>query len=219
MEVEIGDVLAALGVIFLVAVAAEITIETIRGLLSGVLRIPLIDEPFFKQQGDFRDAVQSVSDLFVEGDDNANRMVARLEVALERAKKNSKKRVDELDELVNAAKASPDADKISEISETVSRYLAEIDDAADKRAIVIKLLAGLVALGYCVVGEIDALSLLNFEAGSVEGEPNFSYGILLTGIAAAGGSTFWHDQIERVRLLRSSVALVAPTPRQAPAGS
>lgn len=211
MDIEFGGVLAALGIIFLVAVAAEITIETLRGLLSGVLRLPFIDQPFFKRQADFKEAVQSVSDLFVDGDNDAKKMVARLEVALERAKKNSQTRVDELGQLVEAAKDSPSKDDLSKISETVSKYLAEIDDAADRRAVVIKVLAGGVAVAYCWAGEIDAIRLMGFETDCSNGEGCFAYGILLTGIAAAGGSTFWHDQIERVRLLRSAVTLVAPS--------
>lgn len=194
----LGEIGTALAVLFLVAVAVEILIEALRGALSGIFRG--FDKPFFTKHTDFKAALKSVEDMLPAEKTDEKLMIARLEAAHQRALTITKTKGDEIKALVDdaTAKEGSIAEMKAAIQEKLSRQLAQIDDIERKRIVALKVMAAIVGVALCLPAGINAFAELDFDGASGR------LGIILTGLAAAGGSSFWHDQIDRVRLLRSA---------------
>lgn len=82
---------------------------------------------------------------------------------------------------------------------------------------VIRLLAVVLGVVFAVVFQIDTLQLLAPISDSAQGlwmdnlgsEGAHIVGLVLSGLAASAGSSFWHDQSARLRNLKKATASIA----------
>ena len=195
----------ALGILFVVAVATEILIETLRGILAGVFD-GYFARPFFKSQTDLKTALESVADMFPEDQADTKLLLMRLENAHQKALKIAQSKAEDIKKLVDEAsnKESSIAAAKDAIHANVSTLIAEIELTDRQRKTVIKILSAAAGVLICWPTDIDAFRELGL-AQNVD-----HLGAVLTGLGAAGGSNFWHDQVERVRMMRSAASIVAP---------
>lgn len=219
MESFLGQIGTALGILFCVAVATEIIIEVVRG---GIAQISgtFFQKPFFASHRDLKEAITSVQDLFPEDNKDALLMLARLEDAHQKAKIIHSEKASQIEELIKKIGENESAVDIKKkVHAKLSEIASSVSVSEKQRSVYIKGLAGLAGIALCYVANVDAFAVLEFvvddhEETKVVATP---WGMVATGLAAAGGSTFWHDQIERVRLLKSATAMLNPSAPQKPA--
>ncbi|SFE61676.1 hypothetical protein [Roseivivax sediminis] len=201
MDTDLGAIAAALAIIFLVAVASEILMETLRGAVAALFG-GVFNSPFFAKTSTFKTALASVQDLLPAENEDAALMLARLRQAEAQARAIASDKTAEIETLVAAADSAAASFGITgvkkEVSNALPGILASVDVQERRRAVFIKICAAAIGVGLCTSAELNAFAPL-IEAKSGD------WGQVLTGIAAAGGSTFWHEQIERVRGIRTTV--------------
>jgi hypothetical protein len=98
------------------------------------------------------------------------------------------------------------ADVVKKVGEATTVYLRSERD----RHGAIRLLAMLVGIGFAAAFQIDSLELLGPLSESARAlwletfgaNGSHMVGLLLSGLAASAGSSFWHDQSARLRNLK-----------------
>ncbi|MEZ4386085.1 MAG: hypothetical protein R3D98_00625 [Candidatus Krumholzibacteriia bacterium] len=104
-----------------------------------------------------------------------------------------------------AAAAVGAADELAAAQKKVATHLAEVRksfDSDERRRIAIhRLVAGLVGIGIAILVRIDTFALLK---DLVPQTFHISpwVGMVVSGVAASAGSSFWHDVLGHVRALK-----------------
>lgn len=202
MQGNASDFLSAIGVLFfmffVIAAATEAILETFRGLLER------FGFTFLKAEFSLDEAIR-LSTEFLPDDAKARGKVVALQQAVARVDRlASKKAV--LDKLVQAIDTSNNAIDTG-LTTAVNRLTVEIKEELDKnernRVFVLRLLAAAIGAGLAWLAGIDAVAIMEKAfPGITQAALLKELGWLLTGIAAAGGSSYWHDKLDKVRNLK-----------------
>jgi hypothetical protein len=105
---------------------------------------------------------------------------------------------------------------VTDVVETVGRATTEHKQQDRVRRAIIRVIAIALGIGFAVLFQIDTLQLLaplSAPAQAMWQETLGSngahvVGVVLSGIAASAGSSFWHDQSARLRQLKAASAVV-----------
>lgn len=97
----------------------------------------------------------------------------------------------------------------AQLTERMNGLATQVSTAIDNherhRILLVRLLSGLIGIGIAYSADINAFAILAEQGGE---RLNFfddiptAIGILLTGLSAAGGSSYWHDKLDKVRSVK-----------------
>ena len=215
MEFDINSISAVLGVLgayFAILLVLSVSVETI-----------LEPFTFFKglqKQVNPDDVVKSVEEWLPEGSGEAAKVVAiqtyaeKASIDIEELNRTAKQvatsAVETLKELgldkqVNAAKKEI-AIKLAVLRE---RYAASVK----QRITILRTLSAVIGIVIAFALQINTFDILgSFFSANVAATLNSPVGqiggIIVTGLAASAGSSFWHDMLGRVRNIKEAVKQV-----------
>jgi hypothetical protein len=202
------QLLTAIGVLFalflVMSAAVEMILETFRGLLER-LGITLL-----KGGVSLDDALQISAEFVPTGTAAAAKVSALIGVAKETRQitEDKLKTLKNLrDELVKTQPAVA-----SEILEDVSQVVADVRETLSSsergRVFWLRLLSAVIGVALAFMAEVDGLNLA-LKAAEFNLVVPVGMSTILTGLAAASGSSYWHDQLDRVRSLKGAYAQAA----------
>jgi len=218
------DALAAVGMLFMlflvVATTAEQIIEAFRGFLEqlgfrdlkagiSVAEATKLSQEFLPAGGE---AMAKVQALLVVAEDYPRRLKEKKD-DIERMKTS----------LANVLGGGPNGGLAEDVGAGLTRLSMEVSamvqDAERTRVWVLRLLSFAVCIAICQFMQFDALAIViqsNPEMfggmlklhslGADRTVAPVVWGILATALAASAGSSYWHDQLDRVRSLKSATA-------------
>ncbi|HEV7253996.1 MAG TPA: hypothetical protein VGN97_12995 [Mesorhizobium sp.] len=201
--------IAVLFAFFLVMSAAvEMILESFRGFLESV------GLTWLKSKVSLDDALK-ISSEFVPTNSLAAAKISALIGVAEQTKKIGPDRIEALkrlrDDLVGAGLNVP-AKVLDELNRHVSSLRETLSTSESNRIFVIRLLAAVIGVSLAALANLDAVNLalttanLRLPGGY---EVPREIGWFITGLAAASGSSYWHDQLDRVRSLKSAYTQAA----------
>jgi len=208
----ISVVLGVLGAYFAILLVLSVSVETIL-------------EPFtflkgLQKQANPDDVVQAVREWLPEGSGEAAKVVA-IQSYAEKARVN----LTELDALAKAQAASAEEtlkqlgleEKVSTAKKEIAIKLATLRDryatSQKQRITLLRTLSAVIGIIIAFALQIDTFTILgSFFSSDVLAALNTQWGhiggIILTGLASSAGSSFWHDQLGRVRNIKDTVKQV-----------
>ncbi|PWK33479.1 hypothetical protein [Cupriavidus plantarum] len=222
MQDYLGAITILFFMFFLVAAATEAILEAFRGTLERA------GFTFLKSSVSLDDAINMATQYLPDGSQTLGK-VAALQELVEKAPKQVALKLDELQAVRQALRAIPAGAQIdNELMTRVNVVAMHIRDAFDaderRRIYILRTLSASVAIGLCWGAQIDALQAMLqaypslfrglLRAYDVAGSGSnviatpknvwwHLAGLALTGMAAASGSSYWHDALDKVRNLKT----------------
>jgi len=95
----------------------------------------------------------------------------------------------------------------SEITAAAGKATAKYFQNEQKRRGIIRFLAIAVGIFFALTFQIDTLEILSDFTGQTQdllGSASHIVGIILSGLAASAGSSFWHDQSAKLRSIKDA---------------
>lgn len=210
----IDTLLGAVGLLFVLflvlAAAVETVLETFRGLLETVgIKV-------LKGGVSLDDAIKMAGDFVPDGSQASVRIGALAALARETAKVSADK-VTELESVRDALVAAGGgaASGLAErVSTAVSQVKGELEANERHRVFLLRLFSALLGIALAWVAGFNAVHMAADAAKDImllaklsTIDPVVDY--IITGIAAASGSSYWHDQLDKVRKLKNVYAQAA----------
>jgi len=215
MDFDINNISAVLGVLgayFAILLVLSVSVETILEPFS-----------FFKglqKQVNPDDVVKEVQEWLPEGSGEAAKVVA-----IESFAAKSRIKMKELDSLANEQAIKVEAtlnelglgDQVDIEKKKIAIKLSVLREryAASKRQriTILRTLSGIIGIVIAFALQINTFDILgSFFSADVMKSLNSQYGqiggVILTGLAASAGSSFWHDMLGRVRNIKDTVKQV-----------
>jgi len=215
MEFDINSISAVLGVLgayFAILLVLSVSVETI-----------LEPFTFFKglqKQANPDDVVKEVQEWLPEGSGEAAKVVA-----IETFAAKSRIKMDELDSLVESQARNVEetlkklglSEQVDIEKKKIAIKLAALREkyvASQKQRItILRTLSAVIGISIAFALQINTFDILgSFFSGDVAASLNSPVGqvggIIVTGLAASAGSSFWHDMIGRVRNIKDTVKQV-----------
>lgn len=219
MEEFIKQAGALVAVFFLISLAVETILESFRGLLA------MFGIEVLKSKKTLDEAMDEVAEFLP--DDQKN--VARFE-ALVAIVETSTAKIDMVKDRIgkirsDLAAAVDPAGKIGVIDRE-KEWLAAMSDPIRKaieakesnRVFALRIISAVLGVVVAYAASIDVTAIIaGMKIGSTTAATTSWIGYIIAGLAAAGGSSFWHDQLDRVRSLKQageSVASLTTTVRK-----
>jgi hypothetical protein len=214
-------------VFFLISLAVETILESFRGLLA------MVGIEVLKSKKSLDEAMDEVAE-FLPPD---RKDVARFE-ALISIVENSAQSASTLSTKIGAIRrdlaAAVDPSGKLKIIDREKEWLAAMSDPIRKvmeakesnRVFALRIISAVLGVGVAYAAQIDVTMIVaamhpDTTQTAVEAAANSVttswIGYIIAGLAAAGGSSFWHDQLDRVRSLKQageSVASLTATVRK-----
>jgi len=208
----ISAVLGVLGAYFAILLVLSVSVETILEPLT-----------FFKglqKQANPDDVVKAVQEWLPEGSGEAAKVVA-IQTYAEKAKVN----MAELDSLAKAQAASAEetlkqlglGEQVNIAKKEIAiklSFLREKYAASQKQRItILRTLSAVIGIVIAFALQINTFDILgSFFSPDVMRSLDSQWGqiggIIVTGLAASAGSSFWHDMLGRVRNVKDTVKQV-----------
>ncbi|SEI60183.1 hypothetical protein SAMN04244572_01006 [Azotobacter beijerinckii] len=204
------SLLAMLGTLafmfFVLAAAVEVILEIIRGLLES------IGITFLKGKYSIEDALALASE-FASGNEALKTKIEAIKgVAAQLGTKTSSSimELDALKSSISSAAGFSAEDTSAALNKIASEIKSNLDSSESKRVFILRLLSAI--LGCIIVWKADfhiiaVLAEAPFAPEwlkNLHGLKDQSINILIGGFGAAAGSSYWHDQLDRVRNLKSA---------------
>lgn len=189
-------------VLLVLAAAIESVLETLRGftgkLIPSLKGAMSLDEAL-KQAREFSDA---------NGELEA-RLIA-IKAAAERINYSIQTSVTSINAIAGQAAAAPGAPGASVthiLNDAANEVSSAIGDYERHRILILRVLSAAIGIGLAFLSGIDLLDFVGAAPGlgslQVEEGPFQWVGEVITGVAASGGSSFWHDKLDRVRSVKN----------------
>ncbi len=201
---------------FLVAIATEALLELLRRPLERLKITPP------KPKMSLDDALKLSEEFVPQG----YRTIAKLEAVkafLDNSTKALKSKQSSIDALIAELRNAPVAAQHGISAESMIRLFADINESLNEsensRIRILRFVSFLVALGICIATGTDVFGVL------AQAEPALTeallphlidentksvdtwarwLGTVLTAAAASSGSSYWHDQLDKVRKLKQA---------------
>jgi hypothetical protein len=192
---EIGNAVAVLGVYFALMAVLSVAVEAV----VGWFKIPI---PWLQSKPSPGDVINEVQYWLPIGSDEEARQQAMLVriTALNKA-------LEAIGEIPLSSRATP-----AKIAETVGKATTKYIKLDRNRRAVIRAMTIGGGIAFAVIFRIDTVALLAPVAGTaldqwlakMSADTLYVIGLVLSGIAASAGSSFWHDQSARLRGLKNA---------------
>lgn len=189
---QVANAIAVLGVYFALMAVLSVSVEAV----VGWFKIPI---PWLQGKPSPDDVLQEVRD-WLPREQDAEQLEARITALNKSLTAIGETPID----LKDGAKI---ADIVKKVGEATTVYLR----SERLRHGAIRLLAMLVGIGFAAAFQVDSLELLGPLSRSAKelwletlgAGGSHTVGLLLSGLAASAGSSFWHDQSARLRNLKN----------------
>jgi hypothetical protein len=192
---EVANAIAVLGVYFALMAALSVAVEAV----VGWFKVPI---PWLQGKPSPNDAINEVKAWLPTGDDYEGRQqltLARI-TALNKA-------LDALGEDPLGSRATP-----AKIAETVGKATTKYVKLERNRRAVIRAMTIVLGIGFAAFLRIDTVALLTPLVGPavepwqerLSNNTLYAVGLVLSGLSASAGSSFWHDQSARLRSLKTA---------------
>lgn len=203
------SLLTLLGMLFfmflVLAAAVEVILEFIRGLLELKWTWP-------KQKVSLEEALRLASE-FAPKDNDVNAKIRGVISAAEQLT-TTKNRVSTLEAL---EKQADDDEKTRQLNKSAAFVKSELEKSERRRVFILRSMAAIVGLFLCFALDFHVFQMLAQapEAQAflkdLPGLRNVWFNAIVGGLAAAAGSSYWHDQLDKVRNLKAKVQAVKPS--------
>lgn len=238
MEEFIKQAGALIAVFFLISLAVETILESFRGLLA------MFGIEVLKSKKTLEEAMDEVAEFLPEDKKNAARFEALISI-VENASKTASTVSTKIGTIRRELAAAVDPSGKLKIIDREKEWLAAVSDPIRKvmeakesnRVFALRIISAMLGIGVAYAAKIDVTAIIadlhprDVEAAAAaakaaaatattatqEARATSWIGYVLAGLAAAGGSSFWHDQLDRVRSLKKAgenVASLTATVRQ-----
>lgn len=217
--VKIAGTLVA--VFFLVSLATETILESFRGFLA------LFGIEVLKSNKSLDEELDEVAAFLPNDQKNAARfeaLVTIVETANAKTSDVKKKIADIRTELANVVDPTGKLKIVDREKEWLANLVAPIRKSMEaseaKRVFALRIISAAIGIAVSATAGIDVIDMVaNAQSGAGEDTTTNGgvLGFVIAGLAAAGGSSFWHDQLDRVRSLKQageSVASLTATVRK-----
>ncbi len=215
MQFDINNFAAVLGVLgayFAILLVLSVSVETILEPFSFLKGL--------QKQANPDDVVKAVREWLPEGSGEAAKVVA-IQAYAEKARVD----MSELDRIAKAQAASAEETLkqlgLEEQVDTVKKEIAiKLSTLREKyaasqrqRITILRTLSAVIGIVIAFALQIDSFNILGsfFSANvlaSLDTQWGHIGGMILTGLAASAGSSFWHDMLGRVRNIKDTVKQV-----------
>ena len=194
----IGTIVAAF---FILSLAVETILENFRGVLA------LVGIPLLKSKTSLDDALAEVSEFVKPESREYARFAGLVELvkaqagAMEETRARCTRIVEELARALDpAAKDALIERERLWLHETAAPLRAAMQRSEEKRVFTLRIISAIIGVTIAWYADLD---ILQITGAGTPGRPEVEFvGYLLCGLAAAGGSSFWHDQLDRVRSVK-----------------
>ena len=194
-------------VFFLVSLATETILESFRGCFA------LFGIEVLKSKQSLEDALNEVAEFLPADQKNAARFEALVTIVrkAESTATDVQNKLTKLKaELENAVDPSGKLKIVDREKERLAALAApirkKIEASEAKRVFALRIISAVIGIFVSAAAGINVIELVG--AGGGQGwREALSY--VIAGLAAAGGSSFWHDQLDRVRSLKQAGESVA----------
>lgn len=214
MEEFIRQAGTLIAVFFLVSLAVETILESLRGLLA------MFGIEVLKSKKTLDEAMDEVAEFLPADQKDIARfeaLVTIVETSTERVKDAGDRIAAmrrDLAAAVDPAGKLKVVDREKEWLAAVSAPIRKVMEAKESnRIFALRIISAVLGVGVAVFAKMDVIAMVGGTGGGAA-----SYlGYVIAGLAAAGGSSFWHDQLDRVRSLKQageSVASLTATVRK-----
>lgn len=205
------SLLTLIGMVFssmlVLSAAVESVVETARGLAGLVT-------PWFASRISVEEAMSLTREFAPSGSKLPAQARAIEAVAAQFGKQLAADvgRLKRIQEKLAEAGVTPPADIIADLNEVtirVGRYFAAREQ---QRIILIRFVAGLVGIGLVWLTDFQILAMIAEApeaAGRFNGFPGLksrALNMIVGGLGAAAGSSYWHDKLDKVRALKTAAA-------------
>lgn len=206
--------LAALtfAVFLVLAAAVEAVLEALRGILGQFI-------PALKGAVPLDAALVQASEFAPPGGEVAAQLNA-LRTTAQRMGKTVSSKVSQAVTTADSVLASaadiaklPSNDRLTvanAMNQAAEMLAQSIDHYERRRILFLRLLSAALGILLCVLTPLDIFAILHDTGVTAFGRiaanqwnGNFGIGEVVTGIAAASGSSYWHDKIDKVRSLKN----------------
>jgi hypothetical protein len=97
----------------------------------------------------------------------------------------------------------------AEVNMTLTKLTTEVrtmvESTESARIYLLRLLTCCVCVGLCLVSDFNAFAIAGKDLGVNFLWLSQTWGTFLTGFAAASGSSYWHDALDKIRATKSSI--------------
>ncbi|MBX3569161.1 MAG: hypothetical protein KF914_13950 [Rhizobiaceae bacterium] len=183
---------------FILSLAVETILENFRGILS------LFGINVLKSQKTLESALSEAAE-FVPQDQKEYAKFAAFVKFVEDGSANIADVLTETQKIRKSFAAAADPKQKNDLISNHNEWLAaacgpiraSLERSEEKRVFVLRILSAAIGIA---ISWLAGLNVIEFAGTSFANNPILGY--LLAGLAAAGGSSFWHDQLDRVRSVK-----------------
>jgi len=211
----ISFVLGVLGAYFAILLVLSVSVET---LLEPISSISIFKG--LQKTANPDDVLKDVQEWLPEGSDDAAKVVAiqayaeKAKIDLAELEKNAKSVAESAVKTLSEMGYDPQMDTIhQEVAIKFSALKEKYAASKKQRITILRTLSAVVGLAIAFALQLNSFDILG-ELFTPEVQASLNTpvgiigGIMLTGLAASAGSSFWHDMIGRVRNIKDTVQKV-----------
>jgi hypothetical protein len=186
-------------VLLVLAAAIESVLETLRGVAGQLL-------PSLKGAQSLDDALELAREFSAQGGAVEAQPMA-IRAAAERIRYSIKQNLDGLDDIAAQLAGAQASSLTQRMNEAANEVSAAIGEYERRRILILRVVSAVIGVGLAFISGVDLLDLISSAPGfgrlqMASGFPSW-IGEVVTGIAASSGSSFWHDQLDRVRSVKN----------------
>lgn len=206
------EILAALGALFVIflvlSAAVELVLEAFRGILEAfgfkILKGKVSLEDALKLTGEFANGNTALQAKAEAIKTVANQLGSSAKVVTAEDLEKIKTRLDAIKGNLKGTELD-DAAAAAEMSGMAATVKSAVDDVEGRRVLILRFLSVLIG---CVITAMSGIQILDVIRSSMGGSSattglgllnSPTVNIIIGGLAASVGSSFWHDQLDRVR--------------------
>lgn len=205
----VSTILGILGAYFAVVLVLAVSVETILE--------PFTSLPWLRKKPDPDDILNDIKEWLPSGSDLDAKVTAiqTLTTDAKMTEDQLLKGVQDLKQVADEAIQSlgPDS-KVTQVQKDLALKLAALRRqyalSEKQRITILRVISALIGMAIAVMLKIDTFDILGVlfppDVQAILTQPGAQVGgMLITGLAASAGSSFWHDMLGRVRNLKDTV--------------
>ena len=199
MENFLGAVGLMFFLFFVLAAAVEAILEVFRGILEK------LGITWLKGKTTLEDTVKLATEFLPDEAAAKGRIQALASLAKATAKlaQDRLAAIEKIRTNVQQAALPLAAETVQEINTVAAEVKAKLDNNERLRIFWLRLISAIVGSGLAWYAGFDGIKIVA-EASNIGLSLPDPFGAIVSGIAASSGSSYWHDQLDRVRSLKSA---------------
>jgi hypothetical protein len=181
---------------------------------------PFTSLPWLRKRPDPNDILDDIKEWLPDGSDEDAKVIA-IQALTSDARIKEDELIDSVQDLKQVVDDAVDAfgpdSKVTQARKELALKIAALRRkyALDEkhRITLLRITSAVIGIGIAVMLRIDTFDILGFlfppDVQEILTQPNAQLGgMIITGLAASAGSSFWHDMLGRVRNIKEAVKQV-----------